>query len=155
MSFNPFGNRDKEELETPDWLFNELDAEFEFELDAAATRENKKCAYFYDKDWDAFKQDWALDATSIWCNPPYGRGIGKWIAKAKEARDNGARVVMLLPSKTGTHWWHDYIWDSMNGCPRPGVEIRFLAKRLTFKGEKWPAKFDSVVVIFHPQKRLI
>lgn len=75
-------------------------------------------------------------------NPPYGRGIGKWLAKAVESWQSGATVVCLVPARTDTAWWHDY---AMQG------EITFIRGRLKFvaeSGVKADAPFPSAVVVF-------
>lgn len=73
-------------------------------------------------------------------NPPYGNVIGKWIMKAWESSQQGTKVVCLIPSRTDTAWWHDYV---MKG------EIRFIRGRLKFGGAKNSAPFPSAIVIFH------
>lgn len=89
---------------TPQWLFDELDAVYHFETDVCATPENAKCKKYFTKEQDGLKQEW----TGVcWCNPPFGRGItGKWVKKAYESK---ATTVMLIPSRTDTKWFHDYI----------------------------------------------
>ena len=72
-------------------------------------------------------------------NPPYGREIGKWLKKAYESSINGAIVVCLIPARTDTAWWHDYV---MKG------KIRFIRGRLKFGGSKNSAPFPSAIVIF-------
>lgn len=128
-----------DEWETPQYLFDELNREFHFNIDVCATQENAKCEQYYDKSMDGLLQSWA---GGVWMNPPYGRNIGKWVKKAYESSLNGATVVCLLPSRTDTAWWHDYC---MKG------EIRFIRGRLKFGNSKNSAPFPSVVVIFKPQ----
>lgn len=76
----------------------------------------------------------------VWCNPPYGREIGKWVEKAYDESLKGAMVVMLLPARTDTRWFHDYIYNK--------AEIRFVRGRLKFGDSKNSAPFPSMVVIF-------
>ena len=77
----------------------------------------------------------------VWCNPPYGREIGLWVKKAYEsAHESGGIVVMLIPARTDTKWFHDYVLHR--------AEIRFIAGRLKFGGAKNSAPFPSMVVIF-------
>jgi phage N-6-adenine-methyltransferase len=147
---------------TPQELFDQLNGEFLFALDVCATPENAKCALFYTREQDGLKQDWARDARravrpvtvygigerAIWMNPPYGRGIGEWVAKAWRESTNGVPVVCLLPARTCTRWWHDFIWDSDAHTPYPGVQIRFVEGRLKFGGSKNSAPFPSVIVVF-------
>ena len=72
-----------------------------------------------------------------WCNPPYGREVGKWVQKAAES---GCTVVMLLPARTDTKWFHEYIYGR--------AEVRFVRGRLKFGGSKNSAPFPSMVVVF-------
>ena len=67
--------------ETPQDLFDRLDAEFGFDLDACALPQNAKCERYYTPEQDGLFQPW--DGV-VWCNPPYGRDIGKWVQKAYE-----------------------------------------------------------------------
>lgn len=126
------------EWSTPQEVFDKLDDEFHFTLDAAATQENAKCERYYTKDQDGLKNPWG---GVVWCNPPYGRKIGLWVRKAYEStHENGSTVVMLLPARTDTKWFHGYILHR--------AEIRFIAGRLKFGGAKNSAPFPSMVVIF-------
>ena len=124
--------------ETPQDLFDRLDKEYHFELDVCATRDNAKCARYFTPEQDGLSQKWI---GVCWCNPPYGREIGKWVKKAAEsAKDPFTTVVMLLPARTDTMWFHDY-------CVRFG-EIQFLRGRLKFGGSKNSAPFPSMIVVF-------
>ena len=122
--------------ETPQALFDKLNAEFHFDLDVCADNSNAKCKKFYTKEQDGLQQNWI---GMCWMNPPYGREIGKWLKKAYESSINGATVVCLIPARTDTAWWHDYV---MKG------EIRFIRGRLKFGGSKNSAPFPSAIVIF-------
>ena len=83
----------------------------------------------------------------MFCNPPYGRAIGHWVKKCSdEATKHGTTVVMLIPARTDTSYFHDYIYQKDN------VEIRFVRGRLRFGDGKAPAPFPSMVVIFNPPK---
>lgn len=144
-----------DEWSTPQAFFDELDDEFDFSVDAAASTENAKCRLWYGpgglcEDALALK-DWRPDiARSIWLNPPYSR-CREFIAKAAvEAREHGCTVVCLIPSRTDTRMWHEHVWDAEKHQPRPGVEIRFVKGRLKFGEGKNSAPFPSVVVIFRP-----
>ena len=120
--------------ETPQELFDEMNREFGFQTDVCALPENAKCEVFYTPEQDGLAQEW----TGVcWCNPPYGRKIGKWVKKAAES---DATVVMLLPARTDTKWFHDYIL--------PTAEIRFIKGRLKFGGSKNAAPFPSMICIF-------
>jgi site-specific DNA-methyltransferase (adenine-specific) len=127
--------------ETPQDLFDKLNNEFQFTLDVCATPENAKCDKFYTKEQDGLKHPWK---GTVWCNPPYGRGIGQWVRRALFASVSGSTVVMLLPARTDTKWFHDYIYKRNN------VEIRFIRGRLKFGGSKNSAPFPPMVVVFMP-----
>lgn len=128
--------------ETPQDLFDELNDEFGFDIDVCATKENAKCSRYFTKEQNGLFQDW--DGV-VWCNPPYGREIGKWVKKAYETnlRENNY-IVMLLPARTDTKWFHDYIYQ------KNYVEIRFIKGRLKFGCSKNSAPFPSMVVVFRP-----
>lgn len=135
-----------DEWETPQDLFDKLNAEFSFTLDVCATPENAKCSAFYTEDDDGLKQDWQ---GNCWMNPPYGREIGKWIEKAAWAAKTTANlVVCLLPARTDTRWWHKWIWDTEQQKPYTGVKVRFIKGRLKFGGCSNSAPFPSAIVIF-------
>lgn len=121
---------------TPQWFFDQLNHEFNFDLDVCANDENAKCARYFTIDDDGLSQDWN---GSCWMNPPYGREIGKWMRKAYESAQDGATVVCLVPARTDTKWWHDY---AIKG------DVRFIRGRLKFGDSKNSAPFPSAVVIF-------
>jgi phage N-6-adenine-methyltransferase len=124
---------------TPQNFFNKLDAFFKFELDVCATSENSKCRKYFTETDDGLKKDWF---GTVWMNPPYGREIGKWVARAyDQSRLHGSTIVCLLPARTDTKWWHDY-------CVKG--EITFIKGRLKFGDAKNSAPFPSAVVIFRP-----
>ena len=90
---------------TPQDFFDRLNAFFKFETDVCALPSNAKCHKYFTPEQDGLKQTWE---GTCWMNPPYGRDIGKWIAKAyAEARHNGSTIVCLVPARTDTKWWHD------------------------------------------------
>lgn len=120
--------------ETPQDLFDKYDTIYHFETDVCALTENAKCKRFFTPEMDGLKQEW----TGVcWCNPPYGRQIGKWCEKAVKSF---ATVVMLLPARTDTKWFHDWVL--------PYGKIEFLRGRLKFGGCDNPAPFPSMIVIF-------
>lgn len=130
--------------ETPQELFEELNNEFHFALDVCATAENAKCEKYYTPEIDGLSRPWN---GTVWCNPPYGRQIGKWVFAASVASGvRNATVVMLLPARTDTRWFHDYIYQ------KERVEIRFIKGRLKFGGSKNGAPFPSMICIFRPYK---
>lgn len=132
--------------ETPQGLFDQLDEIYHFDLDVCATQQNKKCA-----NWlgyadggiftDGLNHSWY---GTCWMNPPYGKEIGKWVKKAHDEARRGVTTVCLLPARTDTQWFHDYIYQN------PHAETRFLKGRLKFGGCKNSAPFPSMVVVFRP-----
>ena len=127
------------EWSTPQDFFNELDKEFNFTLDPCSTRENAKCTKYFTVEDDGLKQDWSKDV--VFMNPPYGREIKYWVQKAYEESLKGATVVCLIPARTDTTYWHDYIFGKAD-------DIRFIKGRLKFGGSKNPAPFPSAIIIY-------
>jgi phage N-6-adenine-methyltransferase len=107
-----------------------------FNLDAAATAENAKCARYFTAADDGLAQTWT---GRVWLNPPYGREVGKWVKKAWESAQSSAElVVCLVPARTDTRWWHEY---AVRG------EVEFVRGRLRF-GRPTVAPFPSAVIVF-------
>lgn len=147
-------SRASDEWRTPADLFAALDAEFSFDLDAAATADNALCLYYRGPDHPTphFRNGLVFDwAPSTFLNPPYSQ-CKSFVAKAAEEAGKGCTVVALLPARTDTRWWHAHIWDHTTHRPRPGVEIRFLRGRLKFSDSENSAPFPSAVVVFRGQR---
>lgn len=149
-------SRATDEWATPQEFFDALDAEFSFDIDAAARRENHKAPFWLDYYDDALTTDWVAYARSkygdvpfptVWLNPPYSK-CREFIAKAAEEARKGCTVVCLVPSRTDTRWWHEHVWNQETHQPRPGVEVRFIKGRLKFGGATAGAPFPSVVIVF-------
>lgn len=156
MNTDVMFSKKSDEWQTPQDLFDTLDVEFGgFDVDAAATRENAQCPGWFGPGGvheDALAvADWgrADCPATVWLNPPYSR-CREFIAKAAEQGLRGNTVVCLVPSRTDTRWWHDYVWDREKHQTRPGVEVRFLKGRLRFVGAGNCAPFPSVIIIFRP-----
>ena len=128
------------EVATPQDVFAAYDAEFHFTLDVCATAANAKCARYFSPAEDGLTQDWGDDV--CWMNPLYGRQIGQWMAKAYRSSLAGATVVALVPSRTDTAWWHAWVLEK--------ADVRWRKGRIQFVGEKDPAGFPSVAVIYRP-----
>ena len=94
---------------TPQDLFDSLDKEFGFVLDAAATEKTAKCKKFYTPENCGLTNTW--DRGPVFCNPPYGRQIKDWVKKAYEESQKGTTVVLLIPVRTCTTYFHDYIYS--------------------------------------------
>lgn len=126
------------EWETPQELFDELNSEFNFDLDVCALSANAKCEEYITPEVDGLGVSWK--GRRCWMNPPYGREITKWIEKA--ATSNAKIVVALIPARTDTRWFHNFIYKK--------AEVRFIKGRVQFIGEgkRQNAPFPSMVVIF-------
>lgn len=129
----------KDDWETPQDLFDELDEEFHFTLDAASSDLNAKCEKHYTIEDDGLSQSWA--GNNVFLNPPYGRTMKEWMRKAyEESQRENTTVVALVPARTDTAWFHDYVYGK--------AELRFLRGRLKFGGCENSAPFPSLVVVY-------
>jgi phage N-6-adenine-methyltransferase len=128
---------------TPQYLFDSLSKEFgRFILDVCATDENAKCQRYYTELEDGLLQPWSH---LNWMNPPYGKSIARWIERAYDEAQRGNVTVALLPARTDTTYFHQYIYGKH--------EIRFIKGRLKFEGLDKPANsapFPSMIVVFRP-----
>jgi phage N-6-adenine-methyltransferase len=132
-------SRKEDTWETPQDFYDRLDAEFNFTLDPSCAIETAKCKKFYTMAEDGLKQSW--EGETVYCNPPYGRVIADWVKKAyEESRKPNTTVVMLLPARTDTKWFHGYIYGK--------AEVRFIKGRLKFGGSQYNAPFPNMVVVF-------
>lgn len=136
---------------TPRDLFEALDREFHFHFDAAATLDNRKLQRFLTGpctgNWKGehcgcgLCGDW-LDYT-VFVNPPYGKKLSyAWVKKCWTAASQGATVVALLPARTDTSWFHNFVWRA--------TEVRLIQGRLKFEGNDSSAPFPSMVVVWRP-----
>lgn len=126
---------------TPQALFDELHIEFGFTLDVCALPDNAKCPRYFTPETDGLSQEW----TGVcWMNPPYGRTIGRWVRKAFESTAAGATVVCLLPARTDTAWWHEFVVKA--------DEVRFVRGRLRFGDAAAGAPFPSAIVVFRAKR---
>ena len=135
---------------TPPELFRALDLELgPFTLDAAADGAHiAKCAHFITPEQNALVGDWGLTGSRVWLNPPYGRLMPAFMAKAAEQAQRGRLVVCCVPARTDTAWWADSVMAHAS-------EVRLIRGRLKY--ENWSdgelsgstsAPFPSCVVIF-------
>ena len=125
---------------TPQDFFDELNAEFGFTLDPCADEFNHKCNKYFTEGEDGLLQDWGGEI--VFCNPPYGKAIKDWVRKAYiEGCKPNTTVVLLIPARTDTAYFHDYIYHEAK-------EIRFIRGRLKFGNSKNAAPFPSMVVVY-------
>lgn len=137
------------EWETPDSLFQVYKKEFNIVLDVCATALNTKCKAYFDKKTNGLSSSWNIanelvsdGDSACWMNPPYGRGIDRWVKKAHEEALKGVTTVALLPARTDTSWFQGYIYNK--------YEVRFLKGRVKFVDAPSSAPFPSMIVIFRP-----
>lgn len=116
----------KMDYRTPKAIYDELDQEFKFDFDPCPSNHT----------FDGLSIEWGQ---RNFVNPPYGSQIKHWIKKGYEEHLKGRLVVFLIPSRTDTIYWHEYIMKAK--------EIRFVKGRINFNG-KGPAPFPSCVVVF-------
>ena len=115
------------EWATPQEFFDKLNDEFNFTLDPCSTHSNAKCEKYYTESENGLIQNWGGE--TVFCNPPYGRQLKKWVEKCyMESSKPNTTVVMLIPSRTDTSYFHDFIYGK--------AEIRFIRGRLKFGDSK-------------------
>ena len=124
---------------TPKSLFAELNWKYKFTLDPCATDENALCDKYYTIKDNGLEQDWKGEI--VFMNPPYNKTLCKWVEKAYKESLKGATVVCLIPARTDTRYWHNFIFPYAN-------DIKFLKGRLKFGNGKNPAPFPSAIVEF-------
>lgn len=133
MHFAVF-SRKSDEWYTPEELYQQLDKEFRFVDDPCPIGGNV----------NGLMREWG---SPCFVNPPYS-DIGAWMEKALLEHGGGKTIVLLVPSRTDTGWWHNFAMKA--------TEIRFVRKRLRFGGAKRGAPFPSAIVIFkadcHPRQ---
>lgn len=132
---------EKDDWKTPDYFYNEINKEFNFNFDPCPYKHNLA-------EWNGLKIEWG---TRCFVNPPYSRKLKEaFIRKAVEEWKKGKLIVMLLPVSTSTIIFHECIYHY--------AEIRFLKGRLKFLGRNTKGEYvynkcgmhDSMLVIFRP-----
>lgn len=143
------------EWETPQDLFDKLNKQYHFTLDPCCTHENAKCTKHYTQEDDGLSKEWSGEV--VFCNPPYGREIGKWVEKAYREAINGTKIVMLIPARVDTKWFHQYLYNK----EEQGIRVEFIKGRLKFINRtlpSWredgnfkasPATFPSMLIYFN------
>lgn len=134
------------EHSTPQDFFDQLQEEFYFDRDVAASHLNTRCPDHFGKQQDGgfidgLIEPWGLHSEIVYCNPPYGREIKQWLLKGVVEKEKGISSVFLLPARTDTKWFHDIVVPN-------ATEIRFIRGRLKFEGMAAGAPFPSLLVIF-------
>lgn len=135
---------------TPWLFFLRLHKKYKFDVDAAANRGNTKLPRWFGpkskEHKDSLSVEWPA-GLSYWLNPPYGRGLTyQWVKKAyEESRREGTTVVVLVPSRTCTKWWHQYAMKAHS--------IYFVESRIKFDGAEHGAPFPSAILVFKVSDR--
>ena len=137
MIQNAMFSSNRDDWETPPELFSQLNAIYHFDCDVCAMPHNAKCDKYYTPADDGLSKRWS---GVCWMNPPYGRQIGKWMEKAYKSSLDGATVVCLIPSRTDTAWWHNYVMRAS--------KITYIRGRIKFVGAKNGAPFPCAIVVF-------
>ena len=117
---------------TPKDVYDKLDKEFNFNFDPCPLNENP--------EFDGLELEWG---SRTFVNPPYSK-LKDWCRKAYQEWGKGKTIVMLIPSRTDTRYWHDYIMKA--------TEIRFIKGRLKFGEAKNSAPFPSAIILFRGSK---
>lgn len=134
-----------DDQETPPEIFNQLDAEYDFTLDAYATHGNAKCANYFTEEEDGLAQDWGTE--TVFCSPP-SANLKRYVKDAYEKSLKGATVVLLIPSRTDGIAFREYINKGY---------VRFICGRIRFfidgEAQKAKAPYPSLICVFGPNVR--
>jgi len=143
-------DKGSDDWRTPREFFEAFRTRYDLTIDAAASEANAMLPRYWTKQHDALSLSWRQQdrRARVWVNPPYGRGIDKWIAKAVEESRDGLTVVLLTFARTDTRWWHDLVLPN-------ATAIWFVRGRLHFTqpdGKTGPAPAPSAVLVFSPAR---
>lgn len=128
----------KTDWETPQYFFDQINNLFgPFDIDVCASKDNAKCPIYFSIDDDALTIPW--QGNRCFCNPPYGSQLSKWVRKAYAESLSGACVVMVLPARTDTSWFHRYCSKS---------QCFFIKGRLSFSNSSGRSPFPTMVCVF-------
>lgn len=132
---------------TPQAFFNKLDAIFYFYLDPCAEHDTAKCAIYYTKEDDGLKQPWL---GNVFVNPPFGPALKVWMRKCQQEAEKGLTVVMLIPARPDTSYWHDIAFKHASHVCFIRGRIKFGSEgQLGQKGGATGAPFPSAIVVFN------
>lgn len=129
------------EWETPQGLYNKLNNKYNFTLDPCSSLENHKCDKFYTIKENGLIQDWSNEI--VFCNPPYGREIYDWVEKCYKESLNGTKIVLLIPSRTDTKYFHEFLYK------KPNIKLEFIKGSLKFGDSNNSAPFPSLLAYFN------
>ena len=125
---------------TPQNFYDKLNNSFgPFTLDPCSDGQNNKTDNYFTKEQNGLSQDWS--GNKVFMNPPYGRAIKDWLKKAyEEGQKPNTTVVCLIPARTDTKYWHDYVMKAQ--------AVYFVKGRLKFGDSNNSAPFPSAVIVF-------
>lgn len=129
------------EWATPQDLYDKLNNKYNFTLDPCSTIENHKCNKFYTIKENGLIQDWSNEI--VFCNPPYGREIYDWVKKCYNEYLKGTKIVLLIPSRTDTKYFHEFLYN------KPNIKIQFIKGRLKFGNSDNSAPFPILLAYFN------
>ena len=146
-------SKGKPDWGTPTKLYQQLDEEFNFTLDPCTSKDNPLgTGLFYTKETDGLIRSWS---GSVYVNPPYGSEISQWLEKGLQELKHCEYIVYLLPARTDTRWYHQYVYNSVSKIWWSWVkEVRFLRGRQKMidmdNPDKKPntAPFPSMIVAY-------
>lgn len=121
---------------TPKWLFDKLNKEFNFTLDAASSDKNCLVKKHYTIEQDSLIQDWSNDI--VFCNPPFNKNP-KWFQKF--ANSGAKTTVVLCPIRAGTKYWFKYVYPYAS-------EILIFNGRLKYENSINSPPFDSCLILW-------
>ena len=129
---------------TPQDFFDMLNTEFRFTLDPCATHKSAKCENYYTVEDHGLRQPWE---GAVFVNPPFSQLSHKpWVRKCWQAAQKGATVALLIPVRSDTAYWHDWVMRAS--------ELRFVRGRVSFVREDGrpgsTPPFPCVVAVFYP-----
>jgi len=136
----------KDEWETPQELWDNLNAIFKFDLDAASSFKNHKTPIYFTKEMDSLEMPWSISESAVWCNPPFS--LKKlFVQKAALEAEKGLTIVMILPATVDVGWFHKYVMTSAS-------EIYFFRGRVQYDSpleeEKHGCTFPSMLIVWRP-----
>lgn len=131
----------KQDWETEEKFFNQLDSLFYFQVDLAANDENTKCKKWFTENENSLVQPWHLTESNQWLNPPYGKELRFWLEKAYLESKRGANICVLVPARTDTSYWHEFVFSK--------ATILFIKGRLKFKNAISSAPFPSALIFYN------
>lgn len=140
---------DRTDWETPQSYFNKLNEKYHFTLDAAASDENHKVNRYFTKENSALENSWGDSSEIVFINPPYGRNMYEWFKKVFEEQQDGKTIVCLVPARTDTKWFHEFIYHK--------AEIVFIKGRIKYElngKQQGPAPFPSMIVVYNDKREI-